>query len=95
MDVLAEVINVVPQWKALGRYLRLGEHTLEIIGCKFHGDPKEGLTQSLLACLGRQYNVERYHPPSWTSLCNAIKSPAGSNNPALAEEIAKKYNIDI
>ena len=81
--------------EVLGRYLRLGEPTLEIIGCKFHGYPKECLTQTLLAWLRRQYNVERYHPPSWTSLCNAIKSPIGGNNPALAEEIAKKYNIEI
>ena len=37
------------------------------------------------------YNTTRFGVPSWKLLVAAVAHPAGGNNRALAEQIAKKY----
>ena len=56
-------------------------------------DLTKALTEVLLTWLRRQYNVEKYGHPTWQRLREAVDSPSGGDNPALAEKIAKKYLI--
>ena len=50
-------------------------------------DVRDRLTDMLRLWLNRGYNVEKYGEPSWQSLREAVRSPAGGNSPATADEI--------
>lgn len=54
-------------------------------------DHADGLRKIITNWLQYNYNVERFGPPTWQALVDAVKAPNGGNNAALAEEIAKKH----
>ena len=39
--------------------------------------------------LKHRYNIEKYGPPTWRKLVEAVDSPAGGNNHSLAKKIAE------
>ena len=39
----------------------------------------------------RNYNVDRFGPPTWRKLVEIVEDPAAGNNKALADEIARKH----
>ena len=41
--------------------------------------------------LNRNYNVEKFGPPTWMKIVGVMRKPAGGNNNAEADKIAKKY----
>ncbi len=47
--------------------------------------------QVLCKWLQKAYKVDRYGEPTWKMLSEAAASRAGGDNPALAEEIAKRH----
>ena len=59
------------------------------------GNLEHCLTEVQTLWLKKGYNTERFGGPSWELLARAVGHPAGGNNPALAEEIAKKYEGTI
>ena len=54
-------------------------------------DLTKALTEVLLTWLKRQYDVEKHGHPTWQRLREAVGSPSGGDNPALAEKIAEKH----
>ena len=91
VDVVEEVIDVASKWRSLGLALRLKAAELDTISSKNHTDPTECLKYMLLTWLQQHYDINKFGPPSWRMLCQAISNPAGGNNPALARKIAEHH----
>ena len=78
------------EWRNIGLALRLDDSQLGVIqrdnqgiyGC---------LTDMLRQWLNKTYDVEQFGQPSWQMLAEAVRSPAGGNNPALAAQIDEKH----
>ena len=41
--------------------------------------------------VSRNYKVEKFGAPTWMKVVDAVRKPAGGNNNAEADKIAKKY----
>ena len=76
------------RWKAIGIALRLKYGELDGINS---GRPDECLSDVIANWLKRNYNVDRFGPPTWRKLVEIVADPAGGNNKALADEIARKH----
>ena len=88
-DVKEELISATARWKHIGLALRLNPSQLKKIE-KENRDLEDCVTEILTLWLSKNYNTERFGEPSWTLLAEAVANPAGGNNTALAQEIAKK-----
>ena len=55
------------------------------------GNPHGCLRAVVDKWLQKGYDFEQYGPPTWRMLVEAVGDPAGGNNNALAEAIAKKH----
>ena len=82
---------MVARWKHIGLSLRLDNSELKRIERENRDNLEDCLTEALALWLNKAYNTERFGEPSWELLARAVADPAGGNNPALAEEIAKKW----
>ena len=71
--------------------LRLRAAEEDAIASKYQGNPKDCLEAVLTKWLQKGYNFQKYGPPSWRMLVEATAHPAGGDNVALAEEIARKH----
>jgi hypothetical protein len=87
------VVNISAKYYNLG--IELGLHPGQVDAIrKIHSqDVEQALNQVLLLWLRRQYDVDKYGPPTWQRLRKAVDSPSGGGNPALAEKIAEKHLI--
>ena len=74
------------RWRDIGLVLRISDSKLETIEAN-KSDVRDRLTDMLRLWLNRAYNVEKYGEPSWQSLREAVRSPAGGNSPATADKI--------
>ena len=90
-DVHYELLNVAYNWRGVGNALRLHPDLLKGIEAD-HSDVKRRLERVLTEWLKKAYNTTRFGPPSWQLLVAAVAHPAGGNDRALAEEIAKRHN---
>ena len=90
-QVTNELIPVATRWKYIGRALRLDSAKLSKIELD-HGAVEDHLTEVLLQWLN---NSERFGEPSWTLLAAAVGHPAGGDDRALAERIARKYGSGL
>ena len=86
----SELAPVTARWKYIGLALRLNPSKLKRIERENRDNLEDCLTEVLTLWLNGTYNTERFGEPSWELLARAVAHPAGGNNPALAEEIAKK-----
>ena len=77
-------------WEDVGLALKLKPHVLNTIK-NDHRDAKACLRNVLAEWLKKGYNTTRFGVPSWKLLVEAVAHPAGGNDRALAEQIAKKY----
>ena len=84
-----ELISATARWKHIGLALRLNPSQLKKIE-KENRDLEDCVTEMATLWLQKSYNTERFGEPSWELLAAAVADPAGGNNPALGEEIAKK-----
>ena len=84
------------KWKALGLALRLHPDTLSRIEAdrRIYG-VESCLEETLSEWLKESYDSARHGQPSWQLLVPAVANPAGGNNRALAEQIARKYNVQL
>ena len=69
--------------------LRPGD--LDAIRTRESLDITQALYEVVSTWLRKDYNVERFGPPSWKRLVEAVRSPAGGSNPALADQIVAKH----
>ena len=83
-------MNIKAGYYQLGIELGLPPRELEAIRRTHSQDVAQALTQVLLIWLMQQYNVEKFGCPTWQRLREAVDSPSGGNNHALAEKIAEK-----
>ena len=86
----SELLPVTARWKDIGLALRLNPAQLSKIE-EDHGKADNRLTEVLHLWLKKAYNTERFGEPSWMLLARAVGHPAGGNDWALAENIARKY----
>ena len=89
--MISELLPLTARWKQIGLALRLDPSELKRIEREKRDSAEDCLTEALTLWLNKAYNTERFGEPSWELLARAVAHPAGGNNPALAEEIAKKY----
>jgi hypothetical protein len=86
-----ELMTLAAKYRAIGITLGLSFDELDSIRCGCLGDPKQALGVVINTWLKQSYNVGRFGLPSWRSLVNAVDSPAGGSNHALAKRIACKH----
>ena len=84
-----KLISAATRWKHIGLALRLNPSQLKKIE-KENRDLEDCVTEMVTLWLQKNYNTERFGEPSWELLAAAVGDPAGGNDPALVEEIAKK-----
>ena len=67
---------------------------MDAIQRAFRQDIPQAFTEVLKVFLKHRYNVEKYGPPTWRKLVEAVDSPAGGNNHALAKKIAEHHPVN-
>ena len=87
----SELLPVADKWKRIGLALRLDPDLLRRIRCN-NTDVEDCLVDVLTQWLKKAYNTSVFGDPSWKLLVEAVAHPAGGNDCALADKIAKKYN---
>ena len=92
-DVMEEILDIKSVYSALGRSLRLRNDDLEAIRKKYpnESDHEQALNDVLLLWLKKEYNVERFGPPTWRMLVEAVNKKSGGNNYELAKQIAQNH----
>lgn len=80
-------------WYGIGIRLKLTTATLDKIESKTkESDIDRRLTEVIDNWLKWNYNHERFGPPTWEKLVEAVRSPSGGNDAALAEKIANLHS---
>ena len=92
-DVRQEVADIKFTYYQLGRQLGLPPRELDSIRTAFYQLIDQAFDEVLLVWLRQSYQVERHGPPTWRRLVEAVDSPNGGNNPALAFAIANRHPI--
>ncbi len=82
-DVRAECYNI-------GTFLKLRQGDLDTIR-RSNVDFAEAMTAIINNWLKLNYNVEKFGEPTWKALVDAVASPMGGNNNAVAMEIARSH----
>ena len=91
-DVYDGVYTLTARWSDICFALKLSTAQEETIRSETRGENSaQCLRMVLTKWLQKSYNVDRYGPPTWRLLVKAVGSPAGGNNCALAETIAKAH----
>ena len=92
-DVLEAVVPIQSAYFALGRSLRLRLDDLRSIQAAYanESDSELALNDILELWLKRKYNVEKFGPPTWRMLVEAVDRRTGGNNHDLAKEIASDH----
>ena len=89
-DVTSELENIPVNWRGIGLALRLHNPDLRKIATEGK-DVMDCLRDMLELWLNKSYDVIKYGEPSWQMLENAVRARAGGNNPAVADQIHRKY----
>ena len=63
-----------------------------IIAAAHCGNPHHCLQAVVVKWLQKSYNYQRYGLPTWRMLVESVGDPAGGNNDALAETMAKRHS---
>ena len=66
---------------------------LDIIRKSFCQDIDKAFDETLLVWLRHRYDTSRHGLPTWKRLVEAVNSPAGGNNMALAYRIAYGHSL--
>jgi hypothetical protein len=67
---------------------------MEAIQKAFRQDIPQAFIEVLNIFLKHRYNVQKYGPPTWRKLVEAVDNPAGGNNHALAKKIAENHPVN-
>ena len=90
-DVYREVVSLAGSWSSMCLALRLRPSDRSKIAAAHPGNPDECLEAVVVKWLQKGYNCQRFGPPTWRMLVEAVDDPAGGNHNALAETIAKNH----
>ena len=83
------LINVLAHYREIGGRLHLSDDKLDEIDRK-KMNSASSMEAVIVEWLKKNYNNEKYGPPTWKALVAAVEHPAGGNNKAEAEKIANK-----
>ena len=92
-DILEAVLPIQSAYFALGRSLRLRPADLRSIQAAYpsESDAEQALSDTLELWLQKKYNAERFGPPTWRMLVEAVDRKTGGNNHELAKEIVSNH----
>ena len=90
-DVSQEVLSINYSYYQLGIALGLPLGELDSIRAASFYNTDQAFCAVLLVWLRQLYDVYRHGPPTWRRLVEAVDSPSGGNNPALALNIASRH----
>ena len=90
-DVLNELNPVSAKWYSIGIALRQKPDTLDVIQAGNIGDPRSCLASMVKEWLKRNYDVRKFGEPTWHWLVEAVSSPAGGADMALARDMARRH----
>ena len=90
-EVYLEAMGVNFCYYQFGVYLGLPQRELEAIRTAFSTNINQAFIEVLLVWLKRRYSAEKYGPPTWRKLVEAVDNPAAGNNHALAKTIAEHH----
>ena len=80
------------RWDSIGILLGISYNKLYEI--EAGGKPPRTCLQKVFDCwLKKDYDYKSHGVPTLRMLCNSIKSNSGGADPALADEIAKEFNL--
>ena len=96
-DVLEEVHFIKSAYLPLGQWLRLTNDDLKDIREAYPDESmaNQALKDVLLLWLNQKYKVERFGPPTWRMLVEAVDKKTGGNNHELAKQIASNHPIGM
>jgi hypothetical protein len=92
-EVYREVVSIQSNYYQFGIELGLPPREMDAVQKAFRQDIPQAFTEVLKVFLEHRYNVEKYGPPTWRKLVEAVDSHAGGNNHALAKKIAERHPI--
>ena len=90
-DVCHEVVGLSGRWSSICLALRLRPSDRTKIAVAHPGNPDKCLEEVIIKWLQKGYNYQRHGCPTWRTLVKAVGDPAGGNDCALAETIAKEH----
>ena len=90
-EVYREVVSIQSHYYQFGIELGLPLREMDAVQKAFRQDIPQAFTEVLKIFLKHRYNIEKYGPPTWRKLVEAVDSPAGGNSHALAKKIAEHY----
>ena len=71
--------------------LRMMPSEEDAIASKYQGNPSDCLRAVMTKWLQKGYNYQEHGSPTWRMLVKAVADPAGGDNVALAEKIARNH----
>ena len=92
-DVRRELMSIKAKYYQLGVELGLLPGELDAIRVEDPQDVDQAFTKVILRWLRQHYDVVRFGGPTWRRLVEAVDSPAGGINHALAVNIALKHPV--
>ena len=91
-EVSSEVIGIRSNYYQFGIQLGLHPQEMDAVQKAFWRDIPQAFMEVLKIFLKHCYNIEKYGPPTWRKLVEAVDSPAGGDNHALAKKIAERHH---
>ena len=88
-----EVVSIQSNYYQFGIELGLPPREMDTVQEAFRQNIPQAFTEVLKIFLKHRYNVQKYGPPTWRKLVEAVDSPAGGNNHALAKKIAEHHPV--
>ena len=92
-DVCQEIVSIKCNYYNLGVALGLPPGELDSIRAEYYHSIDQAFCAVLLVWLRQRYDVGRHGRPTWWKLAEAVDSPSGGNNHALAMDIASRHPV--
>ena len=92
LDIVSEVHDVVPRWWSFGLALHLLPQVLDTTKAK-DSDPERCLSVVIAEFLKKNYDCNKFGPPCWRIIVQAVGNKVGGGDRALAEKIATNHYI--
>lgn len=87
MEVVDSVQRLAGSWSKLALYIHVKSDAIKVIQQNNPRDAQQSLQDAITEWLKKNYNFERFGPPSWRMLVGAVKRL----DSGLAHEIANEH----
>ena len=93
-EVVKEVTGIQSNYYQFGIELGLPLNEMDAVQKAYRQDIPLAFTEVLKIFLKHCYNTQKYGPPTWRKLVEAVDSRTGGNNHALAKKIAEHHPVN-